>query len=162
MSHDKLGEFGPYSVPQLRELAQLSGINATVQRADNRTTEHFAAMLDGKPLIILWRDTPDFGHFIVLLRRWSPYGDNVEVFDPVGFGKCGEPLSTYLNDPKGLNGGGLCRELARLDSVPGMHIAYNPGVGPQGHANTNSCGLWCLVRAAVPFISPEQFNEAGT
>lgn len=157
---DALAEHGPFTIPELRRVAS-GWVDAEVQRADNRTPAHIAAMLNGKPLVLLWRDSPSFGHFILLHRRMAGGEPVVELFDPIGFKAMGgaDPWAMYADDPHQLNGGGLRATLQAIDRM-GVRVHYNGKKGPQHHT-TNSCGLWCLVRAAVPAPEPEEFARAG-
>jgi len=117
------------------------------------------------PRIVLWRSTPDFGHFILLHFRTTPSGKVVfELFDPVGIevneetaARGGSTWRWYL-DSHELNGEGLRPFLTALHDA-GVQLSYNgPQQGPQPRS-ANSCGLWCIVRAWVPEPSPSEFRR---
>ena len=120
------------------------------------------------PRIVLWRSTPDFGHFILLHYRMTPSGKIVfELFDPVGVEVNEETAASggsiwrwYLDGGRGggLNGEGLRPFLTTLRDA-GVQLSYNgPNQGPQP-LSANSCGLWCIVRAWVPAPSPSEFGR---
>lgn len=114
------------------------------------------ALLQGRPTVLLWRETPTFGHFILLHVR-NPRGKvDVELFDPFGTNSREESWKHYMDDPTGLNDGGLRPLLQELMDI-GCSLSYNPpSAGPQ-KPDTFSCGLWCLLRAAFPTPSPTEF-----
>jgi hypothetical protein len=155
---DRLGAYGPFTTPELRRIAA-GWLAVEVQRADNRTPAHIANILRAqRPLVLLWRDSENFGHFILLHARTARNGRRcVELFDPIGFQSMGgaDPWAMYADDPLQLNGGGLRATLQAFESH-GVPVHYNGNHGPQ-HFDANSCGLWCLVRAAAPTAEPDDF-----
>jgi hypothetical protein len=160
-----LDGLGPYSVRALREMAQRwpptakfgTDVMAAQLGAENLLPTAFHELEQGRPVVLLWRESPTFGHFILL--HWRKGG--VEVFDPLGVDGAGPTADVwegYMDDPRGLNGGGLRPHLQRLEQR-GVELSYNqPRNGPQ-EKSADSCGLWCLLRAAVPGLSPTEFAK---
>lgn len=159
MAH--LGNLGPYSINQLRTIADKFSL------AHNNGTKVFSAAAGGTakaaerlgyglPTILLWRETPDFGHFILLHVRRVGGEPDVELFDPLGTTDEGRSWDHYMDDPLGLNDGGLRPYLQDINER-GVKLSYTgPREGPQ-EDSTFSCGLWCILRAAAPDLSPAAF-----
>jgi len=154
---------GPFSIEKIRTFASrwpatthLGCIVASCSAGDQSNLPlAFRDAIAGHPVILLVRTREDFGHFVLLHRR--PQGD-LELFDPLGTDADDESWEMYLDDPKGLNGGGFRPYLQDLDRA-GVPLSYNrPRNAPQGET-ANSCGLWCLLRAALPGLSPAAFSK---
>lgn len=164
-----LDSLGPYSVRALREMARAwpptAGLGTEVMAAqlgsEDLLPAAFRELEQGRPVVLLWRESPTFGHFILLHWRKDGARPGVEVFDPLGVDGAGPTADVwegYMDDPRGLNGGGLRPYLQRLERE-GVALSYNqPRNGPQ-EKSADSCGLWCLLRAAVPGLSPTEFAK---
>jgi len=158
-----LDTLGPYEIDQMRHMvatwlptAHLGcSVASAAAPGGSNLPQIFKLVEEGRPVIILIRETPTFGHYILLHKR--PEGD-IELFDPMGVDAEESSWDMYLDDPRGLNGGGLRPYLQKLYEE-GVLLSYNrPRNGPQEEA-TNSCGLWCILRAALPGLSPSQFAK---
>ena len=148
-----MDDLGPFTVDQLRRIAADYRCDAEVFSAIALDDRQMLDILgDRTPLVLLWRDTPEYGHFILL--HWRKNG--IELFDPVGTTSKDEAWATYMDDPKYLNGGGLRPLLQALDTK--IPLSFNPD-GPQD-SKTFSCGLWCLLRAKNPCLPPSKFAKA--
>ena len=156
-----MDRLGPYSVTQLRDISSLyepTKENGTVvySAIDAPAQATREALEKGIPIVLLWRDTPSFGHFILLHIRGTERRPDVELFDPLGTTSEDDSWASYMDDPNGLNGGGLRPLLQEMDAT-GYTVSFNhPHNAPQ-EDNTNSCGLWCLLRSAFPNHSPSRF-----
>lgn len=112
----------------------------------------------GKPTILLYRERPNWGHFILIFQRQTPTGKRVvELFDPEGVDE-ESAIAHYLNDSiTSLNGGGL-GDCLRREYEHGALISYNgPSNGPQ--TGDNSCGLHTILRAANPHVPPAEYSK---
>ncbi len=158
-----LSGLGPYSIAELRVITDMVWDRLGLPQADKPRVMR-ADVYDGdtsKPTILLYRERPDWGHFILLLERHSPSGKRVvELFDPEGVNK-DSAISHYLRDDiTGLNGGGLGKHLRR-EYENGALISYNdPKHGPQ--VGDNSCGLHTILRAANPRVPPAEYTKLVT
>tara|TARA_R110000868_G_scaffold84595_3_gene238447 strand:- start:477 stop:959 length:483 start_codon:yes stop_codon:yes gene_type:complete len=160
-----MDHLGPYSVTQLRHFAREFSPTAengtVVLSAKDNLPEAAEALAGGHPVILLWRETPDFGHFILLHVRHPRGRPDVELFDPLGSTTADRAWDSYMDDPTELNGGGLRPYLRELDRG-NIDLSYNqPSTAPQ-EENTNSCGLWCLLRAGFGKMSPSEFGRIST
>ena len=171
-----LDALGPYSVRALRGMARAwqptASLGTQVMAAQLDSPDGtkqdllptaFRDLAEGRPVVLLWRETPTFGHFVLFHWRTLPAGrKEIEFFDPLGVSSDGKSDATwegYMDDPRGLNGGGLRPYLQQLDR-DGVALSYNqPSNGPQNR-KADSCGLWCLLRAAVPSLSPTEFAKS--
>lgn len=158
-----LDTLGPYEIDTLRLMIAMwpptAHLGLTVAAASapggSNLPQIFKQVEEGKPVVVLILETRSFGHYILLHRR--PQGD-IELFDPLGTDSREKSWKMYLDDPKHLNGGGLRPYLQELDRE-GFELSYNrPRNAPQ-EENANSCGLWCMLRAAVPELSPSEFAK---
>ena len=142
----------PYSITRLREIAKRftptrkNGTEVHSAAADSRGLESAAqGLAEGPPDVLLWRETPQYGHFILLHRTGSEGSSGIELFDPLGTTARRDPGSTwthYLDDPLGLNGGGLRDMLAAFRGRPSALLHRARG-GSAGCRNL-------LVRTLVP------------
>lgn len=176
MPHD-LDKLGPFSIPQLRQIASDVGLDhVTVLggRPGRPSPLHdvVAELGRGRAVVLLWLETPTFGHFILL--HWRKGGGGkplLELFDPLGTDARAPPLKAgsaressgrkswedYMDDPSGLNGGLGLRKMLQGFHEAGIPLSYNqPSNGPQS-PTADSCGLWCLMRAALPCPTPAKF-----
>jgi len=160
----RIDDFGPYTCQQLREIAQqIHEFHPPYQQPDviracdgpGEITKIIENLHNGRPCIVLWRQTPEYGHFIALLRR----GACLELFDPLG-GESHGGLQKYLQPPMGpfsrsLNGGDWIRRIFEHWADSGGRCEYN-SAGPQHH-RAESCGLWCLTRTVHKHLQPAVF-----
>lgn len=159
-SSDSLAHLGPYSITELRTIVDKVWDRLRLPQAEKPRVMR-ADVYDGDtsiPTILLFRETPSWGHFILVFQRRSPTGKPVvEIFDPEGVDE-DNALSHYLKDDiTGLNGGGLGKHLRR-EYESGSLINYNePKHGPQ--IGDNSCGLHAVLRAAFPSLTPAQYAK---
>jgi len=164
MSGLRIDELGPYSMPQLREIASLLPPKYGLAREPlvTRVGDDFdygkvtSALSARRPVILLWCETPAFGHFIMLHRR----RDGVELYDPLGTTDGEDMWEHYMDDPTGLNGGGLRPYLQSLHE-DGVELSYNPPSAGSQPESADSCGLWCLFRAMAPEQSPTEFHRGS-
>jgi len=195
---DRYAGLGPYTIAELRsfieQLKHRMPIAATgwqkdieVSRADNFVRQGAAKCASAiwqKPQIILWRDSPMYGHFILLHVRHVTEKDPiykkvknqpfvVEIFDPCGLntddnpkpeGKrfMRAPIKYYLDDriegldrPQNLNGGGLRKILQYFRDKTKFPLTYNQK-GPQP-ATSETCGLHCITRVMCSKMCPDEF-----
>jgi hypothetical protein len=159
-----MDHLGPFTVAQLRNIGQ-----RFAPTASNRTEIYSAAselpqairhIAEGLPAVLLWRETPDFGHFILRHTRHVRGVADVELFDPLGTSTADKAWLSYMDDPTGLNSGGLRPVLRDIDASGGRLSFNRPTTAPQNE-KTNSCGLWCLLRAGFPNLSPSEFARAS-
>lgn len=168
-----MDRLGPYSVAALqRIIAEVPAARAAGVQVHNASYGGYPAAeqaaLAGHPVVLLWAGEGQVGHFILL--HWLPpkHGrPRFEVYDPLGStaetrrvgGRRMTPWDVYMDDPAGAsgaqeNGGGLRPLLQALDR-DGVEIHYNPH-GPQAR-HADSCGLWCILRACAPNLTPTEF-----
>ena len=153
---------GPYSIPQLREIAKDAGIpDVVVHGARSGLRSCLDDLVRGRSVILLWLETPDFGHYILLHLRRPGGKVKLELFDPLGTDNESQSWEAYMDDPSGLNsppgGGRGLRSILQGLHEGGLDLSYNqPSNGPQPD-DANSCGLWCLLRAGLPQMSPTEF-----
>lgn len=164
-----LDSLGPYSIPQLREVAAhiqqadpaYSVFVTRAQEAGKNTADVFERLRGGQSVVLLWRQTPKWGHFVALVPR----RDTLEFFDPLGGEEgAGGVARQFFNQPGGkvpavLNGTGpwLPELFRRWAAETGQPISYNVS-GPQDD-KANSCGLWCLRRVLRSDLSPSDFQR---
>lgn len=156
-----MDRLGPYTVAQIRSIVDRlpAAGNTKVYSALGNLDTAIKDLLQGCPVILLWRETQDFGHFILLhyrvhKKRVKP---DLELFDPLGTTTDDSSWESYLHDEKELNDGGLLPYLQALTET--ADLSYNhPKNSPQ-ESMTNSCGLWCILRAAFPDLSPSDFSR---
>ena len=157
-----LDSLGPYTIPQLRSIARNAGC-PEVSVIASRGNHHLIldSLSRGKPVVVLWLQTPTFGHYVLLHLVSSRGKPGIEFFDPLGTDNKEKSWQEYMDDPRDLNSGageerGL-RSMLQGFHEAGIPLSYNqPSNGPQ-HQNADSCGLWCLLRAAVPGLTPSRF-----
>jgi len=160
-----MDRLGPYTVPQLQRISDAWGPTASkgtrVVSAQGLAARLAAGDLSGDdPLVLLWRDTPTFGHFILLHWRSVRGKPVLELFDPLGVQVGGGSWESYMTDPQALNGSGLDSVFAGVMDN-GYEVTYTPlSAAPQA-PETFSCGLWCLLRAANPGPSPTDFRRGA-
>lgn len=142
---------GPYTISELRAIADKFKANILV---GSPSPENLVQCLQ-RPCILLWLETKAFGHFILLHPREVDGKTEVEVFDPLGTSKS-ELWESFMDDTNRVNGGGLRGFLQDL-YLSGVPLSYN-SMGPQSLAE-QSCGLWCLLRALAPSMSPSKFTK---
>lgn len=160
----RIDELGPFSMPELREIA--SQLPARYTRARDSLITSVAtpkdyetvteALANDRPVILLWRESPIFGHFIMLHRRKK----GVELYDPLGTNNEEDTWEHYMDDPTGLNGGGMRPYLQALHGE-GVDLSYNPVSAGSQPESADSCGLWCLYRAMAPEASPTDFRRGS-
>lgn len=165
-SGNRLDGLGPYEISTMRQMAALwpptahlgLSVAAAGTPSGSNLPQAFEAVMEGKPVILLIRESPSFGHFILLHGRLTSSGREVELFDPLGTSGQQSSWEMYLDDPQHLNGGGLRPYLQALAEA-GVPLSYNrPRNAPQ-EETANSCGLWCILRAALPSLSPSEFAK---
>lgn len=140
---------GPYSIEEIQTLADELVPGCMVGDPSKEIFENSLT----RPSIILWRSSPRFGHFICL----HPREGGVEVFDPMGTGTQDDMWRSYMTGGE-FNSPGLRGFLQQLMDA-GVKVSYN-NKGPQA-PETNSCGLYCLLRAMAPELPPSKFKEAA-
>ena len=170
-----MDRLGPFTVSDLQALANLwppsaaqkVAVRSAADLGQSGTQQEYERLLrQGRPIVVLWRETPTFGHFILLhWRKVRGDGDVVpngsmvfEIFDPLGFAPDDASFKNYLYDPSGLNGVGLKPLLTDIFNE-GSVLTYIPLVDAPQAPDTFSCGLWCLLRSAFPEAPPEDFRK---
>ncbi len=165
---DIVDRLGPYSLPQLDEIcdhireAIPHFTPPLIVRALEAASSPAAweAVCNGRSVILLWRETPSWGHFITLVPRTLPSGRvSLELFDPLGGGDDAREASRYLGgDNPALNGENrwIAQLFDRWTSCGG-EASYNTA-GPQS-SSENSCGAWCILRTLNPQLSPSAFTR---
>lgn len=159
MSIDQLG---PYTIEQLKEIAddidsQLSDyVRPLIGRALEAGQQPglvYDVLSGGRPVILLWRSSPMWGHYIGLIPR---PGRDLELFDPLGGGSEASDAARYVSGDKALNGpqGWIGRVLDHWARNGGT-VSYNVG-GPQS-THADSCGAWALMRTIHRAMRPSEF-----
>ena len=142
---------GPYSMQAGRDIAAHLGVPVDVSRYDQAHLDRAGFMrrlMGGRPQVLLHRQTPTYGHFVLLHRL---PGGALEVFDSQA--DCGETLAQLLfgeGDSTGLNGppGWLGAALTLAARREGAPVVFNPAATQT--ASAQSCLLHTLARAAAP------------
>lgn len=169
MSRVPLDTLGPYSIPQLVEVAghirqvdpHYSVYVTRAQEAGANAGDIFERLRGGQSVVLLWRQTPKWGHFVALVPRPR----TLEFFDPLGGeANAGGVVRQFFNQPGSkvpavLNGMSpwLPELFRRWEAETGQPISYNVS-GPQDD-HANSCGLWCLRRVLYSDLSPSDFQR---
>lgn len=143
-------DLGPFTIPQLQDIASRFDPSIVV----GPPTDAVLSQCLDRACIVLWRETPLFGHYILLHPRVVGDKIQLELFDPLG--EKSELWGSFMDDSAQLNGGGLRGFLQELFELQ-VPLGYNR-MGPQALVE-QSCGLWCLLRALAPGPSPSRFNQ---
>lgn len=102
--------------------------------------------------IILYQSTPNFGHWVTLIRRKNNTTDSLEHFDPYGV-----KIDDELNGPNRMK---FPKLLSRLILKSGIKtIISNVGRFQSQKALVNTCGRWALIRALLKNKSLEEFTN---
>ena len=145
---------GPFSIEQGRELVSLFelpiDIHTAVHLSETQSSMKHRLGL-GRSQIILFKQTPVYGHFIALVPRPK----SVEVFDPAA--SPGGPEG-FLRNKSELNGapGWLASFLTELRDE-GAKLSYNVR-GPQS-PTTETCLLYCVLRSIFADLAPSDFEK---
>jgi len=150
---------GPFSIEQLQQVSDASGARPIVLRADYFSTlplQEQMRLLTQRGVILLWRWEPMIGHFILMHLRSTPSGrTSFELFDPQANDSTWDTFVGDDADPNNLNGGNWMAALMRELDAHGIPITYN--CNPPQRVDTDTCGLWCIIRSMMPSLTPSQF-----
>lgn len=106
-----------------------------------------------KPTILLYSQTPTYGHWVALLR----YANTVEFFDPYG-GMVDTPLEFAGARFRAKNDMTYPHILRMLYEWPGK-TEYNDVPWQRVSPRVSTCGRWCGLRCRFRHLSLEEFNR---